>query len=388
MKSRYSLKKVLPVLFGFWIMGFVDVIGISVSYAKEQFGWSEIRAGFLPFMVFFWFLVLSVPVASLMNRFGRKNVVLLSMLFTFVGMVLPYFLFNEWTCYHAFALLGIGNTILQVSLNPLLQNVVSGKMLTSSLTVGQLVKALSAFVGPLLAGYCSYYWGGWEMMFLIYAVITLLSTVWLYFVPISREETIDGGSSIGATFGLLKDCRILVLFLGIICVVGLDVGMNTVIPKLLIERIGVGIEEAGYSTSAYFAARTLGAFLGVFILAKVSEKLYFTSNMLIALLALVGLILADSYIGILIFVCIIAFCAAGIFSVIYSLAMKTMPHKSNEISGLMITGVSGGAMVPLLMGVATDVCGTQIGSLLVLGVCIVYLLFCSFTVKILRNVNE
>lgn len=145
-------------------------------------------------------------------------------------------------------------------------------MLTSSLTAGQLVKALSAFVGPLLAGYCSYHLGGWEMMFLIYAAITLLSTVWLYFVPISREDTIDGGSSIGATFVLLKDCRILVLFLGIICVVGLDVGMNTVIPKLLIERIGVGIEEAGYGTSAYFAARTLGAFLGVFILAKVSEN--------------------------------------------------------------------------------------------------------------------
>lgn len=388
MKNEYSLKSALPVLFGFWIMGFVDVIGISVSYAKEQFGWSETQAGFLPFMVFFWFLILSVPVASLMNRLGRKNTVLLSMLFTFVGMALPYFLFNEWTCYFAFALLGIGNAILQVSLNPLLQNVVSGKMLTSSLTAGQLIKALAAFVGPLLAAYSSFHLGGWEMMFLIYAVITLLSTAWLHFVPVSREETVDAGSSMGATFGLLKDSRILVLFLGIICVVGLDVGMNTVIPKLLIDRIGVGVEEAGYGTSVYFAARTLGAFLGVFILAKVSEKLYFTSNMLIALLALVGLILADSYTGILIFVCIIAFCAAGIFSVIYSLAMKTMPHRANEISGLMITGVSGGAVVPMLMGVATDACGSQVGSLLVLGVCIAYLLLCSFTVKTPQHVNE
>lgn len=381
MKRNYSLKNALPVLFGFWIMGFVDVIGISVSYAKEQFGWSETQAGFLPFMVFFWFLVLSVPVASLMNRLGRKNTVLLSMLFTFVGMALPYFLFNEWTCYLAFSLLGIGNAILQVSLNPLLQNVVSGKMLTSSLTAGQLVKALSAFVGPLVAAYCSFHLGGWEVMFLIYAVVTLLSTAWLYFIPINREETIDAGSSAGTTFGLLKDCRISALFLGIICVVGLDVGMNTVIPKLLIERIEVSVEEAGYGTSAYFAARTLGALLGVFVLAKVPERLYFTGNMLVALLALAGLIWADSYIGILIFVCIIAFCAAGIFSVIYSLAMKAMPHKANEISGLMITGVSGGAVAPLLMGIATDACGNQIGSLLVLGVCIAYLLLCSFTVK-------
>lgn len=184
MKKHISLRSVLPILFGFWVMGFADVIGISVTYAKEEFSWSETQASFLPFMVFFWFLLLAVPAASLMNRIGRKNMVLFSMLFTFVGMALPYFLFNEWACYFAFALLGIGNTFLQVSLNPLVSNVIDGSLLTSTLTAGQLIKAISAFVGPLLAAFCSLQLGNWEMMFLIYAVITLLSTVWLYMTNI------------------------------------------------------------------------------------------------------------------------------------------------------------------------------------------------------------
>lgn len=379
MKKQISLKSVLPVLFGFWVMGFADVIGISVTYAKEEFSWSETQAGFLPFMVFFWFLFLSVPVASLMNRIGRKNTVLFSMLFTFVGMALPYFLFNEWACYFAFALLGIGNTFLQVSLNPLVSNVIDGSLLTSTLTAGQLIKAISAFVGPLLAAFCSLQLGNWEMMFLIYAGITLLSTIWLYMTTIEKEVVNNRAtSSIGSTFQLLKDRRILILFFGIICVVGLDVGMNTVTPKLLMTRLDLAKEVAGYGTSWYFAARTFGAFLGVLILTKLSERTYFAINMLVALLALIGLIFSFSYTGILMWVCLIAFCAAGVFSVIYSLALRIQPDRANEISGLMITGVSGGAVIPLLMGVAADCSGSLIGSLLILGVCIVYLLICSF----------
>ena len=124
MEQKNKFIYILPVMFGFFIMGFCDLVGISVTYAKEQFQWTETQAGFLPSMVFLWFFILSVPTAMLMNRIGRKNTVLLSMLFTFAGMVLPFIDFSETSCYVAFALLGIGNTILQVSLNPLLANVV------------------------------------------------------------------------------------------------------------------------------------------------------------------------------------------------------------------------------------------------------------------------
>src|SRR5690606_21572828 len=135
-KNKFVSAKIFPVLFGFFIMGFCDLVGISVTYAKEQFGWTETQAGFLPSLAFIWFFILSIPTAMVMDKLGRKNTVLVGMLFTIIGMIIPIILFKEITCYITFALLGIGNTILQVSLNPLLTNVVSGDKLTSSVTAG------------------------------------------------------------------------------------------------------------------------------------------------------------------------------------------------------------------------------------------------------------
>ncbi|WP_029904921.1 sugar MFS transporter [Prevotella sp. 10(H)] len=376
-----SLTKVFPVLFGFFIMGFCDLVGISVTYAKDMFGWTETEAGFLPSMVFFWFLVLSVPSAMLTNKIGRKNTVMLSMAFTFLGMLIPFFVFDEITCYIAFALLGIGNTILQVSLNPLLTNVVKGDKLTSSLTAGQFIKAISSFLGPIVAGFCSSYLGGWEKMFPIYAVITLISSLWLYFTNIKEDTKEERSLSFTRIFSLLGDSKILLLFLGILCIVGLDVGMNTVTPKLLMERAGLEKEAAGYGTSWYFAARTLGTLVGAFLLAKVAGKSYFRVNMLVVLLGLLGLFIVTTQPLILTMVCIIAFAASSIFAVIYGMALQLYPQKANEISGLMITGVAGGAVIPPLMGISADGFGSQTGSLFVIGICVVYLLFCSFFIK-------
>ena len=278
MEQKNKFIYILPVMFGFFIMGFCDLVGISVTYAKEQFQWTETQAGFLPSMVFLWFFILSVPTAMLMNRIGRKNTVLLSMLFTFAGMVLPFIDFSETSCYVAFALLGIGNTILQVSLNPLLANVVQGKGLTSSLTAGQFVKAISSFVGPLLAGYCSAALGNWALMFPIYAVVTLISSAWLFLTPIQREKVEGETSSFPATLKLLGDNKILLLFFGILCVVGLDVGMNTLTPKLLLERVpGISTESAGYGTSWYYRFRGFqylrrGLFYGYSGTSRKSER--------------------------------------------------------------------------------------------------------------------
>ena len=133
-------------------------------------------------------------------------------------MVLPFIDFSETSCYVAFALLGIGNTILQVSLNPLLANVVQGKGLTSSLTAGQFVKAISSFVGPLLAGYCSAALGNWALMFPIYAVVTLISSAWLFLTPIQSREGRRRNLLFSCNF---KNCweiiKILLLFL-VFCV--------------------------------------------------------------------------------------------------------------------------------------------------------------------------
>lgn len=376
----------LPVLFGFFIMGFADVVGISTSYVKESFDLSETAAGFLPSMVFLWFLFLAVPTAIVMNKIGRKKTVIWSMVITVVGMLIPMISYNLASCLIAFALLGIGNTIIQVSLNPLLTNVVKGNVLASSLTAGQVLKAVSSFCGPFIAAFAAQKLGDWMYMFPIFAGITLLSMIWLLFTPI-REEPQETASSLGETFGLLKDKTILLLFLGIVFVVGVDVGTNTVAPKLLQERLAFTVDASGIGASTYFLFRTIGAFVGTFLLAFVPKMKYFRINILAAIAVLVGLFFVEGLYAILTLIALIGFTCSSIFSLIFSMAMEARPEKANEISGLMVTGIFGGAVVPPLMGFFTDMIGSQAGSLLVIMICLLYLLYCSVGVKVKKSVG-
>lgn len=220
MKKQNSILTTLPVLFGFFVMGFCDIVGISSDYVQRSFNWSPVMTGFVPSMVFVWFLFLGIPIGNQMNKWGRKNTVLISMAITIIGMTLPLIAYNSVTCMMAYALLGIGNAILQVSLNPLLNNVITNKaFLTSSLTAGQVIKAVSSLAGPeivlLAVGYSGM--DKWYYCFPILGFITLLSAVWLLATPIDREKNTvsDNNLSIKGTFALLKDRTILQLFLGI-----------------------------------------------------------------------------------------------------------------------------------------------------------------------------
>lgn len=376
-----NLRTLLPVLFGFFIMGFCDLVGISTSYIKGDFTLSETVAGFIPSMVFFWFLIFSVPTAIIMNRIGRKKTALLGNIFTLIGMLIPFVYYNFMSCMTGFIFLGIGNAILQVSLNPLLTNVVSQGALTSSLTAGQVIKAVSSFCGPLVAAFAAIYLGSWQYIFPIFAVVTLLSSAWLIMTPISESAFQVKASTVSATFALLRDRSILLLFLGILFIVGTDVGMNTVTPKLLIERCAMPVENAGFGSSLYFLCRTAGAFVGVIILSKIGETIYFRIHITVALAAMALLYFMTSQIGTLTMVGIIGFACSSIFPVIYSMAMKRMPEKANEISGLMITGVFGGALIPPLMGYAADTIGSQQGSLIIITASMLYLATCALIVK-------
>jgi len=378
MQKQHNIFKLLPILLGFFIMGFCDLVGISVTYAQSQFNWSETQAGFLPSLVFLWFFILSIPAAIAMDKYGRKNLVTIGLFITLIATLIPIISFNETSCYITFILLGVGNTILQVSLNPLLTNIINGKQLTSFITGGQFIKAVSSFVGPLLVGYFSLKYGSWEKSFYIYTLITLVSLIWLFFTKIEESVSEKKTASFSKTISLLKDKNILLSFIGILCIVGLDVGMNTVTPKLLIERAGLAKEAATYGSSWYFAARTIGTVFGVFLLSKFSEKSFFKINMIVVLLALTGLVFAQDQSLILALVCIIAFCSSSIFAVIYTLAIKSQSELTNEISGLMVTGVAGGAIIPPLMGFATDSVGSQQGSVAIIILCAVYLVYCSF----------
>lgn len=379
--TKTSFMKLFPVLFGFYIMGFCDVVGIATNYVQKDFSLSDTVAGFLPTMVFFWFLLLSVPAAVIMNKLGRKKTVLLSMVITIPGMLIPSFIYTPTSCMIAFALLGIGNTILQVSLNPLLSNVVSGEALTSSLTSGQVIKAVSSFCGPFIAAFAMSSLGKWQYIFPIFAAITLLSILWLACTPIQENEK-PVRPSVSRTFVLLKDTDILLLFLGIVFVVGIDVGMNTVTPKLMMERCNHTVQDASLGSGVYFAFRTLGGFIGTMLLVHMSEKRYFRIHILIALTAVLVLFFAAGEYFILAIVGMVGYGCSSIFAIVYSMTIKAHSNKVNEISGLMISGVFGGALIPPLMGMTTDAIGSGTGSLLVITIGILYLVYCAFWLKV------
>ena len=286
-----SVRKLLPVLFAFFVMGFVDVVGISTSYVKNDFGLNDTLANLLPMMVFLWFAVCSLPTGLLMGHIGRKKTVLLSALITGIAMLLPFIYYSFVSVLMAFALLGIGNTILQVSLNPLLLDVVSKDKVTSMLTLGQFIKAVSSFLGPIIAGVASSFWGDWKLIFIVYSVTTLLSIIWLISTIPGKEEGEEQEASFASTLALCKDARIRMLFLGILCIVGIDVGLNTTIPKLLMEKLSMPLQEAGLGSSLYFAARTGGSFLGAILLARISSRPFLRGSMLIAILAFIGLLI-------------------------------------------------------------------------------------------------
>ncbi|MCJ7450091.1 MAG: MFS transporter [Bacteroidales bacterium] len=380
MNKNSSIKKVMPVLFGFFIMGFVDVVGISTNYVKQDFKLSDTLANLLPMMLFLWFAVLSVPTGLLMNRLGRKNTVIISMCITLLAMLVPLISYNFIMVLITFSLLGIGNTIIQVSLNPLLSNVVRGDRLTSSLTLGQFIKAIASFLGPIIAGVAAGSFGNWKLIFPIFAAITVISGLWLFTTQIHEEPIINSSSSFGGSLGLLKDRVILLLFLGIVFVVGVDVGLNTTIPKFLMERCNIPLEKAGLGTSLYFAARTLGTFAGAILLVKLSGRKFFMVSMIAAIPIMVVMLLTGNLWVILSMVFLMGLAVANVFAIIFSAALKRRPDRANEISGILIMGLIGGAIIPLIMGIVSD-SFRQTGGMAVLIVPLVYLLFSAYKME-------
>ena len=378
------ISRLIPVMLCFFAMGFVDLVGIASNYVKADLGLSDSQANIFPSLVFFWFLIFSVPTGVLMNRIGRRKTVLLSLIVTFVSLLLPIFGDSYGLMLCSFSLLGIGNALMQTSLNPLLSNVIRGDKLASSLTFGQFVKAIASFLAPYIA-----MWGatqaipsfglGWRVLFPVYMVIAVIAILWLGATHIEEDKP-DKASGFRECFRLLGNPFILLCFLGIMCHVGIDVGTNTTAPKLLMERLGMSLDDASFSTSLYFIFRTAGCFAGAFILRKVSSKSFFALSVACMLVAMIALLVSDAEFVAYAAIALIGFGNSNVFSIIFSQALLSMPEKKNEISGLMIMGLFGGTVFPLLMGFASDAAG-QGGAVAVMTVGVIYLLFYMFRIR-------
>ena len=374
--NKTNKMAIVPVMLCFFAMGFVDLVGIASNYVKEDLQLSDSTANVLPSLVFFWFLIFSVPTGMLMNKIGRKNTVLVSLVVTVVSLLMPLFGESFPLMLVSFSLLGIGNALMQTSLNPLVSSVIKGGNLASTLTFGQFVKAIASFMAPYIA-----MWGamatmptfglGWRVLFPVYMIIGILASIFLLSTPI-EEEPADNASSVIDCVKLLSRPVILLSFLGIMCHVGIDVGTNTTAPKILMERHEMSLNDAAFATSLYFIFRTIGCLTGSFFLRVISNRLFFIISVVMMALAMIGLGFGTSKTILYVSIALVGYGNSNIFSLVFTQALLSDKSRQNEISGLMIMGLFGGTIFPLFMGIASDAIG-QAGAVAVMALGVIYL---------------
>ena len=384
---KTTLAQFIPVMLCFFTMGFVDLVGTGTNYVQKDLGLSDSEASLFPSLLFFWFLIFSVPTGMLMNKIGRKRTVLISIIITAISLVIPIAGESYAIMLISFSLLGIGNAVMQTSLNPLVSNLISPDKYASTLTFGQFVKAIASFLAPLLASWgatvCFHTFGlGWRVLFVIYAAVCLLSIISLASTPIAEEKP-DKASGIMECLKLLGRPFILICFIGIVCHVGIDVGTNITAPKIIIERLGLPLEDASFAISVYFIFRTAGCFIGTFLLRTISPKLFFGLSVIMMAIAMGMLFVCDTLTSIYVALALVGFGNSNIFPVIFSQALLSAPNEKNEVSGLMIMGLFGGTVFPLAMGFAADAAG-QIGAVAVMTVGVLYLLYYTAQIKIIK----
>lgn len=381
-KTGISLNYLFPVLISFFVMSFCDLVGIGVDRVKIDYpDISNTLIQLIPSAVFLWFFILSVPVGILQDRIGKRNVLNIGMLVTALGLFVPYFFYSFETALIGFALLGIGNTIVQVSANPLLVDVVPSNRRSSFLSFSQFVKALGSMIAAPLAGFLAGYFGDWKLIFLVFGIVSLFSVIWLYFVKIEETVNTEKRATFASSFKLFGNGYITMMVIGIFLVVGIDVGINAISGQFLLAKFDISQTFAESGRSVYFFGKMLGTFGGALLLAKVSSNKFFFWSSILGLIAILGLIFAPTSMTAMIIIFIIGLGVANIFPLIFSITVGKYPLRANEISGLMIMAVSGGAAIPPLMGWIQDTTGEATATIFVLVACAVYLLVLSLFQK-------
>jgi fucose permease len=375
-----GLHKLLPVFLSFVVMGFIDIIGTATGFIKQDFGVNDFIAQFLPMMVLLWFFVLSVPVGVIQDKYGKRNTLNVGMVIQAIGLGLPFIHYSFGMMFASFILLGIGNTIMQVSANPLLQDVSPDDKLASYMSTSQFVKAIISFSGPIIASAMATQFGNWKLVFAIYGITSLLGALWLSMTPVKESKPDRKPATFASCFGLLKNGYIAFMALSIFLIVGSEVAINTNIANVLIAKFGLTIEKAVYGISWFFAGEFISRLIGAILLLKIKPKVFLLLTTLLALAGILGIFMAPSATVAYVCILITGLGIGNMFPVIFTLSLAKMPDRANEISGLLIMAVSGGAFIPLVMGFVSTTFG-PIMSVSVIGACMVYILWVAFYVR-------
>ena len=377
-KKDISKKAIFPVLMAFFVGSFCDLVGIGVDRVKLDFELSNTLAQLIPSAVFLWFFILSVPVGILQDRMGKKKVLNIGIIITILGLLVPFFFYTFEMVIAGFAFLGIGNTVVQVSSNPLLVDVVPSHKRSSFLSLSQFIKAIGSMIAAPLAGWLAAKYGDWKLVLMVFGAVSILSFLWLSSTKIEEAETTDKRVTFSSAFGLLGNGFIAVMVLCIFLVVGIDVGINSVSGQFLLAKFGSVQTLAESARTLYFFGKMLGTLTGAIMLTRFSSNRFFIWSSFLGLISILAFIFSPTEIAALVLMFIIGLSVANIFPLVFSITVGRYTERSNEISGLMIMAISGGALLPPLMGWVADQTSVS-ASIFVLVVAIAFILAVSLS---------
>lgn len=372
------------VLAGFFIMGFSDMVAPITGYvAGELPPHQRHLVSYLPTMVFLWFLVLSLPIAAAMNRCGRKATALAGYGFTVAGLLIPYAAGSGcapvWY-FLGFGLLGIGNTAIQVSVNPLLATSVPEARMTSYLTIGQISRnAALMLLAPVVTAFVAWF-GSWRLLLPLYALLTVVGGFWLRSATVvdpPRRPSSESG--LKRSLGLLKNRAVLLSTLGIASFIAADVGVGYLSVRLIDDLSSI------LTTTGFYAFRIVGTLIGAWALTRVTDTRYLYWNMALALLLCLGLFFLRSDAAIYIGFGALGFAMACVFATFYAVATRAVPEHANDVAGLMILAISAGAVSGPVCGAIIRATGDPHWGMLFVGACIGYMLWASWYVTRMKN---
>ncbi|HYX07963.1 MAG TPA: MFS transporter [Bacteroidales bacterium] len=374
--------KSVPIFLAFLCMGFGDVVGPLTSQLQHTYHLSNFLAGLVTFMGFIMFGLLSVPMSLYQDRKGKKFVLQAGLILALAGLLLP--IIGNYSSFGlllgSLLLLGTGATTLQVAGNPIMRDVSPKGKYSRNLSFGQFIKAIGSLSGALIPLAAVNYFGkDWRILFPIYAVAVLITVVYLMSVKIEekKDERVGPPASFASVLKLLGNPYILMMVLGIFLYVGAEVSMSAKLPNYLEHKFGFNIETLGLlGTLFFFLALMTGRFLGGVILNWMSPKKFLILTAILSLVGIAGLYLAPTQVLGITAIAVIGLGFANVFPLIFSITIDHMPERSNEISGLMVTAIIGGALVPLVTGLVADMF-TLMAGFIVPALCLFYILIIS-----------
>ena len=383
MKRNYAI--VALIMFIFFVISFLtNILGPLIPDIINGFSLSLALAGFLPFSFFIAYGVMSIPAGMLVERFGEKTVMTMAFVLAFSGALLFSLLPVFTVAMFSLFLIGIGMAMLQVAINPLLREAGGEEHFAFNSVLAQLVFGLASFISPHVYSYLVHnlngYQGGgnaviellaglvpaglpWVSLYWVFALVSLLMVLIMLAVRLPQVELQDDEKA-GAweTHKMLfKDKTVILFFFGIFAYVGTEQGVANWMSKFLSTYHGFDPQTVGAASVSYFwGLLTAGCLLGLLLLKIWDSRYVLIGFTAAAMLTLSAALFGSAQVALYAFP-LVGFFASVMWSVIFSLALNSYEKHHGSFSGILVTGIVGGAIVPVIIGWLGDMFGLRWG---------------------------